>query len=40
MKLFILLGIGFIFGWNLFLIQRDEQMFKKYYQDSAREQMK
>ena len=40
MKTFILLSIGFIIGWNIFLIQRDEQMYKNYYQQSAREQMK
>ncbi len=40
MKTFILLSIGFILGWNLFLIQRDEQMFKNYYQKQAREQLK
>jgi hypothetical protein len=40
MKLFILFSIGAIIGWNIFLIQRDEQMYKNYYQKSAREQIK
>jgi hypothetical protein len=40
MKLFILFSIGAIIGWNIFLIQRDDQMYKNYYQQSAREQMK
>lgn len=26
----ILFAIGFIFGWNLFLIQRDTKLFKAY----------
>lgn len=30
MKLFVICGIGFILGWNLFLIQRDQKMYDAY----------
>jgi len=32
MKLYfyVILGVGVIFGWNVFLIQRDGQMFDGY----------
>ena len=32
MKLYfyVILGVGVIFGWNLFLIQRDNKMFDGY----------
>ena len=29
-----------LLGYNVFLIQRDEKMFKVYYQQQAEEQMK
>ena len=30
LRYLILGGIGFIVGWNVFLIQRDQQLFKAY----------
>jgi DhnA family fructose-bisphosphate aldolase class Ia len=31
MNRYLILGaIGFIIGWNIFLIQRDQKMFKAY----------
>jgi hypothetical protein len=30
MKTFIVLGLGVIVGWNLFLIQRDNKMYESY----------
>jgi hypothetical protein len=30
MKTFIVLGVGVIVGWNLFLIQRDNKMYDAY----------
>lgn len=26
----IIVGVGFIIGWNIFLIERDQKMFKAY----------
>jgi hypothetical protein len=31
MKTFIILGIGVMIGWNIFLIQRDQKMYDAYY---------
>lgn len=31
----ILGGMGFIIGWNVFLIQRDQELFKAYDQACA-----
>ena len=31
LRYLILGGIGFIIGWNVFLIQRDAKMFESYY---------
>ena len=32
--------VGFIamIGWNVFLIQRDEKLYKAYYKETAKEQ--
>ena len=35
MKLLIIGGVGFILGWNLFLIQRDDKLYQKYYDTSC-----
>lgn len=44
MKLYfyVILAVGFIFGWNVFLIQRDNKMFEGYKNRQAQicEQMK
>lgn len=37
---FLLLSIGMIIGWNAFLIQRDDAMFKAYYKQQAIENLK
>lgn len=29
-------GFSFILGWNVFLIQRDDRMFKAYYHQKAK----
>jgi len=34
------LGFIFMFGWNIFLIQRDDRMFKAYYHQQAVQQQK
>ena len=34
------LGFIFMFGWNIFLIQRDDAMYKAYYRQQAIQQMK
>jgi len=38
MKLFIV-AIGLIVGWNVFLIQRDHQLFESYNQPTQSERM-
>jgi hypothetical protein len=37
---FSLLAIGVIVGWNAFLIQRDDAMFKAHYHQQALENLK
>jgi hypothetical protein len=41
MKLrYLIIGaIGFVVGWNVFLIQRDQQLFESYNQPSQSERM-
>jgi len=34
------LGFIFMLGWNVFLIQRDDAMYKAYYRQQAIQQMK
>jgi len=29
-KYFLIAAIGFVIGWNVFLIQRDRQLFESY----------
>jgi len=36
--IYILLGVFAILGWNIFLIQRDDKLFKAYYHETAKEQ--
>jgi hypothetical protein len=33
-----LIGSVVILGWNVFLVQRDDKLFKAYYQETAKEQ--
>ena len=42
MKLrYLIIGsIGFVVGWNVFLIQRDQQLFESYNQPTQSERMK
>ena len=35
-----LIGFTFILGWNVFLIQRDDAMYKAYYRQQAIHQQK
>jgi len=35
-----LIGFAVILGWNVFLIQRDDAMYKAYYRHQAIQQMK
>ena len=35
-----LIGFLAILGWNVFLVQRDDTMFKAYYRQQAVQQMK
>jgi len=35
-----LFALAFILGWNVFLIQRDEQMYGSYYRSKAIENLK
>jgi hypothetical protein len=35
-----LIGFAFILGWNVFLIQRDDQMYDAYYRSKAIENLK
>jgi hypothetical protein len=37
---FIVVAIGVIVGWNAFLIQRDDDMFRAYYKQQAIENLK
>jgi hypothetical protein len=37
---YTVLGAMFMIGWNLFLIQRDDALFKSYYRQQAIENMK
>jgi hypothetical protein len=37
---FIAVGIGVIIGWNAFLIQRDDALYKSYYKQQAIENLK
>ena len=34
------LGFIFMIGWNVFLIQRDEALYKAYYRQQATQQLK
>jgi len=34
------LGFAAIIGWNIFLVQRDDQMFDAYYRQQAIENLK
>lgn len=35
-----LIGLAFILGWNVFLIQRDERLYESYYHLKAIENLK
>jgi hypothetical protein len=35
-----LIGFAFILGWNAFLIERDDAMYKAYYRQQAIQQQK
>jgi len=35
-----LIGFAVILGWNVFLIQRDDVLYKSYYRQQATQQMK
>jgi hypothetical protein len=35
-----LIGFVVIIGWNIFCIQRDDAMYKAYYQETAKQQQK
>jgi hypothetical protein len=37
---FIVVAIGVIIGWNAFLIQRDDALYKSYYKQQALENLK
>jgi hypothetical protein len=37
---FIFVAIGVIIGWNAFLIQRDDALYKSYYKQQAIENLK
>jgi len=37
---FIFVAIGAIIGWNVFLIQRDDALYKSYYKQQAIENLK
>ena len=39
-KYVITFALGFLamIGWNVFLIQRDEKLYKAYYKETAKEQ--
>jgi hypothetical protein len=36
----VALGVLAMVGWNIFLIQRDDAMFKSYYRQQAMENLK
>jgi len=38
--LYVLLAFFAILGWNIFLIQRDDALFRSYYKQQAIQQMK
>jgi len=38
--LWFTIGFGLILGWNVFLIQRDDAMYKEYYRRQAIENIK
>ena len=35
-----LIGFAVILGWNVFLIQRDDAMYKSYYRQQATQHLK
>jgi len=35
---FFIALLGLMLGWNAFIIQRDQKLFKLYYHESAKEQ--
>ena len=35
-----LIGFAVILGWNIFLIQRDDTLYKSYYRQQAAQQLK
>lgn len=35
-----LIGFASILGWNIFLIQRDDSLYKAHYRQQATQQMK
>ena len=35
-----LIGFAAILGWNIFLIQRDDALYKAYYRQQATQQLK
>jgi hypothetical protein len=37
---YTVLGAMFMIGWNVFLIQRDDAMYKSYYRQQAMENIK
>ena len=37
---YTVLGAMFMIGWNVFLIQRDDAMYKAYYRQQAMENLK
>jgi heme/copper-type cytochrome/quinol oxidase subunit 1 len=37
---FIVVAVGVIIGWNAFLIQRDDALYKSYYRQQAIENLK
>jgi hypothetical protein len=37
---FIVVAVGVIVGWNAFLIQRDDALYKSYYKQQAIENLK
>ena len=37
---YTVLGAMFMIGWNVFLVQRDDAMYKSYYRQQAMENIK
>jgi hypothetical protein len=37
---YTLIALGVIIGWNAFLIQRDDALYRAYYKQQAIQQMK